>query len=85
MTDGRLIPRNRAVHPVPYDPDYKTSVTRSPNLPLLSMPSTITEETGPVFGQGLHRPARQQPDPQLQPGEKPRHWRADPAAWPGAG
>ena len=56
MTDGRLIPRNRAVHPVPYDLDYKTSVTRSPNLPLLSMPSTITEESGPVFGQGLIGP-----------------------------
>ena len=27
---GNLIPRNRALHPVPYDPDYKTSVTRSP-------------------------------------------------------
>jgi protocatechuate 3,4-dioxygenase beta subunit len=32
-----LIPRNRAVHPVPYDPDYKTSVARSPNLPLLAL------------------------------------------------
>ena len=48
-----LIPRNRSVHPVPYDPDYKTSVARSPNLPLLSMDSTPTEETGPVFGQSL--------------------------------
>jgi len=54
MTDlGPLIPRNRAVHPVAYDPDYKTSVTRSPNLPLLSMESTPTEETGPRFGHGL--------------------------------
>ena len=48
-----LIPRNRSVHPVPYDPDYKTSVARSPNLPLLSMDSTPTEETGPVFGHSL--------------------------------
>lgn len=47
---GRLIPRDRTVHPAQYDPDYKTAVTRSPNLPLLSMPSTMTEETGPVFG-----------------------------------
>ncbi len=54
MTDlGPLIPRNRAAHPVAYDPDYKTSVTRSPNLPLLSMESTLTEETGPRFGHGL--------------------------------
>ncbi|MCC5972161.1 MAG: protocatechuate 3,4-dioxygenase subunit beta [Pararhodobacter sp.] len=54
MTDlGPLIPRNRAAHPAAYDPDYKTSVTRSPNLPLLSMESTLTEETGPRFGHGL--------------------------------
>jgi len=54
MTDlGALIPRNRAAHPVAYDADYKTSVTRSPNLPLLSMESTLTEETGPRFGHGL--------------------------------
>ncbi len=58
MTDpatdlGPLIPRNRAVHPVPYDPGYKTSMTRSPNLPLLSMESTPSEETGPRFGHGL--------------------------------
>ena len=53
MTDGPLIPRDRSAHPVAFDPDYKTSVTRSPSLPLLSMPSTPTEETGPVFGHGL--------------------------------
>jgi protocatechuate 3,4-dioxygenase beta subunit len=54
MTDlGPLIPRNRAAHPVAYDVDYKTSVTRSPNLPLLSMESTLTEETGPRFGHGM--------------------------------
>lgn len=47
---GPLIPRNRAAHPVPYDPDYKTSVARSPQQPLLSMESTLSEETGPRFG-----------------------------------
>jgi len=52
----RLIPRNRAIHPVPYDPDYKTSVTRSPKWPLLSMESTASEETGPVFGHNLIGP-----------------------------
>ena len=52
MTDlGPLIPRNREIHPAPYDPDYKTSVARSPNLPLLSMESGLSEETGPTFGQ----------------------------------
>ncbi len=51
MTEpGPLIPRKRDVHPLPYYPDYKTSVARSPRLPLLSMESTPSEETGPVFG-----------------------------------
>lgn len=51
-----LIPRDRTAHPVSYDPDYKTSVTRSPSLPLLSMDSSATEETGPVFGHSLLGP-----------------------------
>ena len=51
MTDpGPLIPRDREIHPLPYYPDYKTSIARSPKLPLLSMESTPSEETGPVFG-----------------------------------
>lgn len=53
---GPLIPRNRAVHPVPHDPDYKTSITRAPHLPLLSLESTPSEETGPVFGHGVLGP-----------------------------
>ncbi len=47
---GSLYQRDFKQHPLPYAPGYKTTVARSPNLPLLSMPSTITEETGPVFG-----------------------------------
>lgn len=51
MTDlGPLIPRNREAHPPAYDPAYKTTVSRSPNLPLLSMESGLSEETGPTFG-----------------------------------
>lgn len=54
MTDhGSLIPRNREMHPPAYDTEYKTSIVRSPNLPLLSMDSTMTEETGPRFGHNL--------------------------------
>jgi len=53
---GRLIPRARGLHPVPYDPDYKTSVSRSPNLPLLSLESTPSEEIGPRFGHDLIGP-----------------------------
>ncbi len=57
MTDqGSLIPRNRAAHPVAYDIDYKTSVPRSPKWPLLSLDSTITEETGPTFGHSMLGP-----------------------------
>jgi protocatechuate 3,4-dioxygenase beta subunit len=48
-----LMPRRREVQPVARDPDYKTSVTRSPTLPLLSMESTPSEETGPRFGHSL--------------------------------
>ena len=53
MADGPLIPRDRAIHPAAYDVDYKTSVVRSPRQPLLSMESTPSEETGPVFGHDL--------------------------------
>ena len=48
-----LIPRNHDIHPVAFDPDYKTSVPRSPKLALLSMESTLTEETGPAFGHNM--------------------------------
>jgi protocatechuate 3,4-dioxygenase beta subunit len=57
VTDqGPLIPRQRHLHPVPYDPEYKTSVPRSPKWPLLSMESTPSEETGPRFGHSLLGP-----------------------------
>ena len=52
LDNGPLIPRNRALHPVPYDPGYKTTVARSPYLPLLAMDSSASEETGPTFGHG---------------------------------
>ncbi|WP_050929729.1 protocatechuate 3,4-dioxygenase subunit beta [Aestuariivita boseongensis] len=51
-----LMPRQRDKHPQPFWPDYKTSVTRSPSLPLLSMDSTPSEETGPPFGHSLLGP-----------------------------
>ncbi|MEO0668305.1 MAG: protocatechuate 3,4-dioxygenase subunit beta [Pseudomonadota bacterium] len=55
MTDP-LMPRRHEVHPVSHWPEYKTSVTRSPTLPLLSMESTPSEETGPRFGHSLIGP-----------------------------
>ena len=54
MSDTKVLnPRRREVHPLPYFSDYKTSVTRSPSLPLLSMESTPSEETGPRFGHNM--------------------------------
>jgi protocatechuate 3,4-dioxygenase beta subunit len=46
---GPLVQRDYRQHPLPYSPGYKTTVARSPRLPLLSMPTTPTEENGPVF------------------------------------
>ena len=53
---GGFIARNRAAHPAAYHPPYKTSILRSPRAALLSFPSSLSEETGPVFGQGLLGP-----------------------------
>jgi protocatechuate 3,4-dioxygenase beta subunit len=37
-------------------PAYLSSIRRSPRMPLIMLPETVTEKTGPVFGQGLIRP-----------------------------
>jgi protocatechuate 3,4-dioxygenase, beta subunit len=50
MTEGRFYPRDRLLHPPAYAPGYKTTVARSPRQPLLSLESSISEETGPRFG-----------------------------------
>lgn len=46
---GEFYPRNRAIHPPALTPDYKTSVARSPRLPLISLETSVSEITGPVF------------------------------------
>ena len=56
MSEGPLIGRDRAWHPPPLHPAYKTSVPRSPRQALLSMPQTASELTGPVFGHDLLGP-----------------------------
>lgn len=57
MSDqAALMPRRRDMQPAQRWADYKTSVTRSPSLPLLSMESTPSEETGPRFGHALLGP-----------------------------
>ncbi|TJZ90935.1 protocatechuate 3,4-dioxygenase subunit beta [Paracoccus gahaiensis] len=47
-----LYQRDRSWHPPALTPDYKTSVARSPRLPLLSLEGTVSELTGPRFGHG---------------------------------
>jgi protocatechuate 3,4-dioxygenase beta subunit len=44
--------RDPGRHPPAHAPGYKTSVTRSPRFPLLSLDQTASELTGPVFGHG---------------------------------
>ena len=48
--DGPYYQRDRSWHPPALTPDYKTSVLRSPQRALLSLETTISEMTGPVFG-----------------------------------
>jgi protocatechuate 3,4-dioxygenase beta subunit len=43
--------RDPDAHPPAYSPIYKTSVFRSPRLPLWSLQNSLSEVTGPVFGE----------------------------------
>ena len=57
MSDqGSFYQRDRARHPPPLTPGYKTSVLRSPQRPLVSLENTLSEMTGPVFGPSLIGP-----------------------------
>ena len=51
-----FIARNRDWQPPALTPRYKTSITRSPQRALLSFPTTLSEETGPVFGHDMLGP-----------------------------
>lgn len=50
---GSFIPRDRDWQPKALTTPYKTSIKRSPQSALLSFPTTLSEETSPVFGQNL--------------------------------
>lgn len=50
---GGFIPRDRDWQPDAMTPPYKTSVKRSPQAALLSFPTTLSEETSPVFGHNI--------------------------------
>jgi protocatechuate 3,4-dioxygenase beta subunit len=47
---GTFFQRDRDWHPKSYSADYKSSVLRSPQRPLIALPNTLSEITGPVFG-----------------------------------
>ncbi len=49
--DSEFLQRDLAAHPPALTPIYKTSVLRSPRLPLFSLQNSLSEVTGPVFGQ----------------------------------
>lgn len=48
--DGDYLPRDLTVHPPAHAPGYKTTVLRSPRMPLQSLRQSLSEITGPVFG-----------------------------------
>lgn len=50
--DAEYFQRDRDWHPPAYTPRYKTSVSRSHRLPLISLEQTVSEITGPRFGHG---------------------------------
>ena len=47
--DSEFVQRDRSIHPPALTPDYKTSVLRSPRLPLFSLQNSLSEVTGPMF------------------------------------
>jgi protocatechuate 3,4-dioxygenase beta subunit len=49
MTDS-LAPRDWQSHPPFIDADYKSSVLRGPGKPLVPLPASLSEITGPVYG-----------------------------------
>ena len=50
------LPRDRGWHPPALAPDYRSSRVRSPRQPLLALPTTLSEESGPVFGHDIIGP-----------------------------
>jgi len=53
LDSGPLYFRDREWHPQGYVPGYKTSMTRAPFRPMISLGSTLSEETGPAFGRSI--------------------------------
>jgi protocatechuate 3,4-dioxygenase beta subunit len=53
VRSGGFVPRDRTWQPDALTPPYKTTVKRSPQAALLSFPTTLSEETSPVFGHDI--------------------------------
>ena len=47
---------SNAAHPARLSPGYRSTLKRSPQKPLIIMPHTLTELTGPVYGHDAVRP-----------------------------
>src|SRR5215470_18654155 len=50
MADNQLAPRDWATQPPYIFPDYKSTVLRGPTKPLIPLKQTLSELTGPVYG-----------------------------------
>ncbi|HEY3147959.1 MAG TPA: protocatechuate 3,4-dioxygenase subunit beta [Dongiaceae bacterium] len=53
---GDFRPRDRAWHPAASTPAYRSTTFRSPRHPLLTLPQSIGELSGPVFGDSAFDP-----------------------------
>ena len=42
--------RSNDAHPLPLSPEYRSSILRAPQKPLVPMRHTLSELTGPVYG-----------------------------------
>ena len=49
--ESEFFQRDRSIHPPALTPEYKTTVLRSPRQPLLSLQNSLSEVTGPLFGE----------------------------------
>lgn len=56
MTEAPLTPRDRSWHAPALTPAYRSSRARSPQQPLITFPTTLSELTGPVFGHDILGP-----------------------------
>lgn len=53
LLSSGYIPRDYKSQPKAFHEDYKSSIKRSPQSKLLSFPTTLSEETGPVFSSSI--------------------------------